>query len=416
MLRCRIPLSIIAALLLGACDRPPPIGAAITRLDVPATPGSAEPHLAAADDGAIVLSWLEPVDDGVALRYSTLLGDVWQPARTVARGDDWFVNWADFPSVVPVGGDLWAAHWLVRQEGDGYAYDVAISLSPDRGRTWLAPITPHHDGTPTEHGFVSLYPAGHGVGALWLDGRDLAAHGDTPDRHGTVAGTALRTVTLAVDVDAPEPRIVDEVAGRVIDEVVCDCCQTDVAVGPDGPIGVYRNRTPEEIRDIHVTRAIDGVWQPGRAVGADGWHITGCPVNGPAIAVVGARVAVAWFTAADEVARVRLAVSADGGDTFGSVIDVDETEAIGRVDVEIVDDGDVIVSWLRAAGDEDADVVLRRISGSGGLGPIVPIARTGGGRPTGFPQMVRNGVSLVIAWTDTTNERSHVRAARVVVP
>ena len=37
---------------------------------------------------------------------------------------------------------------------------------------------------------------------------------------------------------------------HLVDDLVCDCCQTDVAETAHGPIGVYRNRTRQEIRDI----------------------------------------------------------------------------------------------------------------------------------------------------------------------
>jgi hypothetical protein len=44
-------------------------------------------------------------------------------------------------------------------------------------------------------------------------------------------------------------------------------------------------------------------------VHSDNWKIDACPVNGPAIAATGRRVAVAWFTAANDTARVKLAFS-----------------------------------------------------------------------------------------------------------
>ena len=49
-----------------------------------------------------------------------------------------------------------------------------------------------------------------------------------------------------------------------------------------GPVAVYRDRSPEEIRDISVVRLVDGVWTEPAPVHADNWMIEGCPVNGPA--------------------------------------------------------------------------------------------------------------------------------------
>ncbi len=63
------------------------------------------------------------------------------------------------------------AHWLQKSAASTYAYDVRLSYSTDDGKTWSPSFTPHHDGTPTEHGFASLFPMGEGFGLVWLDGR-----------------------------------------------------------------------------------------------------------------------------------------------------------------------------------------------------------------------------------------------------
>ena len=44
--------------------------------------------------------------------------------------------------------------------------------SRDEGKTWSQPLTPHHDGTKTQHGFASLFEMPNGaLGLIWLDGR-----------------------------------------------------------------------------------------------------------------------------------------------------------------------------------------------------------------------------------------------------
>ena len=86
-------------------------------LELEAGPGSAEPHLALGADGTVLLSYLEPMQDGTALRYSQLNKNRWSKPKTVASGENWIVNWADFPSVMPLSKNTWAAHWLVKSEG-----------------------------------------------------------------------------------------------------------------------------------------------------------------------------------------------------------------------------------------------------------------------------------------------------------
>lgn len=341
------------------------------------------------------MSWLQRLRDGVALQYSQLGDGGWSPQTTIATGTDWFVNWADFPSVVPITDELWAAHWLVHSQSRGYAYDVAIALSQDGGESWRDAIKPHTDGTATEHGFVSLYPMETGVGALWLDGRN------------TLSGASM---TLRAAVVQDDGTVVDE---RVVDERVCDCCQTDAALIGKDPIVVFRDRSDKEIRDISITRQVDGIWQSPQPVAADGWQIDGCPVNGPAIAVNGRSVAVAWYTQASNVSRVKLARSVDAGETFAEPIEIDALDPMGRVDVVQLDDGSTVVSWMRGGADRLAQVMVRRVAADGMLGRVSRIAQTRASRPSGFPQMVESRAKLIFAWTDTSEAAGQVRTAQL---
>ena len=65
----------------------------------------------------------------------------------------------------------------------------------------------------------------------------------------------------------------------------------------------------------------------------DGWQIEGCPVNGPAIDTDGGRAVVAWFTAANNTPKVKVAFSGDDGVTFGKAFEIDKGTPSGRVDV-----------------------------------------------------------------------------------
>ena len=393
-------LTIIALASLAGCSNDSAVSHPDIRLlpDIAAN-GSGEPHLATTISGDVVMSWLEPDEDGVALRWSRLDGERWAPATTVATGDDWFVNWADFPSVVPISGDLWAAHWLVKSSDSTFAYDVAVSTSNDAGVTWNQPITPHEDGTLTEHGFVSLFPWQGSVGALWLDGRNMESSGDG---HGH-GGMTLRSAVVR-DGDVPTHK-------TVVDELVCDCCQTDVAIGSSGPVAVYRNRTDEEIRDIYVARLENGLWEQGAPIADDGWKIAGCPVNGPAIDARGDVVAAAWFTAANGDSRIRYALSDDSGATFGEVIDVATDRPIGRVDIVLLKDGSALVSWLRGATGTAGEIRTRHVDVDGQLGADIVVAQTAAGRMSGFPQMVLRGDDIVLAWTDVLDDSTIVRTA-----
>jgi len=353
--------AVLAIVALGGCDTKPPADTAAFRaraVTFPGGAGSAQPRLNVGADGKPILSWLEPTDDGAVLRYATYDGDAFSSPREVVRGDDLMVNWADMPSVQPITADAWAAHWLRLDPDKPGAYHIATAVSKDAGVTWSEPVQLNDDSAAAEHGFVDLFAWNGQIGAFWLDGRQLAEWSfDEPDK---LLGTSLRVATLDYSGNV--------VAREIVDELVCDCCQPDRAMTSSGPVVAYRDRTPEEIRDVVVRRRVDGAWADPVATGAEGWEIEGCPVNGPAIAAAGDRVAVAWFTAAGDTPRVRFASSIDGAGSFGPAIDLDGAGSFGQVGLVLADDGAAKVSWWRAAQGGGTDLVLRTVAPDGLLG------------------------------------------------
>ena len=313
--RALVGLAILAS--LAACadpdtpavrqpDAEPTAERGIVMLDAVAGVDSAQPRLRSTPDGGAVLSWLQPDGDGHVLRYAMWDGTSWGPSQTADRGDNWFVNWADTPGVVALGDGRLLAHSLVRQPAGGYAYDVRARLSD--GAYWSEPVTPHTDGTAAEHGFVSAVSLGDRAGLVWLDGREQAAGG----HHG--GDMTLRYAALGIDGE-----LTDE---AVLDTRACDCCPTAAVLTDRGLVVAYRDRSASEVRDVSVVRLVDGAWTDPERVHDDGWEINACPVNGPALAARGDRVALAWFTGADS-ARVELAMSDDGGAGFGDPITID---------------------------------------------------------------------------------------------
>ena len=367
---------------------------ATRELSVPAGTGAAQPSLSSTADGRVLLTWHEPDGEGHVLRLATLRDTTWSDPVTVAADRPFVVNWADFPSGVALGGERLAVHWLEQEGNDDYAYGVRIAFSEDGGRSWTAPIRPHRDSTETEHGFVSMLATEDGaLEAIWLDGRNFASD---------VQEMTLRSARVAPDGLSAE---------HMIDARICDCCQTDAARTAAGTIVVYRDRSDGEIRDIAAVRRVNGTWSEPAIVHADGWEIAGCPVNGPAVAAAGDRVAVAWYTAARDAARVLVAFSSDGGATFGAPLRVDGGAPAGRVDVLLLDDARALVSWIEASGDA-GELRIRTIAADGATADEpVTIAAVTGARASGFPRMARAGGDVVIAWTDVAAKR--LRAARL---
>ena len=372
--------------------------------DSPATGDAREPELSTTADGRIILSWVEKLDEKrYALRTALRDQAGWSEARTVAQGDNWFVNWADFPSVIALKDGSLAAHWLVKSGSATYAYDVNIALSKDGGQTWTKPIVPHLDNTQTEHGFVSLIPLNDGrLGAIWLDGRNMKEMKDDHDEDKPLpVSMTLRYATIDAD-----GQISDEAQ---LDERVCECCQTSATLSSDGVVAVYRDRSQNEVRDIYSVRKTNDSWGTPRAVHVDNWEINGCPVNGPAVAASNSNVAVAWFTGAGGKSAVKVAFSTDAGATFGNPIQVDDGETLGRVDLLLLSDNSVLVCWLSGTADGGA-IKVRRVRASGTLGPPAVIAKTDISRSSGFPRMALLGNEVHFAWTEF-GKPSRVRMA-----
>ncbi len=440
MFRSSVIVSCVL-ILFGCGQNSSKPGAGISSIPSPAGSNSQLPYLATTVDGLPVMSWVETVAGTSSLKVSRLTSagaEVrWTLPTTVSSGTDWFVNWADFPSVVPIAGDLWAAHWLRNQSDATFAYDVVISLSTDGGQTWKPGMVPHQDGSATEHGFVSLFPLLDGVGAVWLDGRQMLGGGSHAQSEGPdsetaasentpaeIRGMTLRAIQLVSGEDNDRGRPED---GEVLDQLTCDCCQTDAATAGNGVVVVYRDRTPAEIRDIYLIRNEFNSWSVPIRVAEDDWHIAGCPVNGPAVAAEGDTVVVAWYTEAQQLPRVRLAVSEDGGRHFGIPLDISDTKPLGRVDVVLLEDGSSVVSWLEnlEKGSQGAGLFIRSVSPLGVMGQTRLVAETGNSRPSGFPQMVRLGrksleqdnserlSDLLLAWTDLETDRVKTARARV---
>jgi hypothetical protein len=405
----RIGAGLLAILVVAAARKPASRAVAIENLPSPAGPGSVEPNFAVGPDGKVYLSWLERAPDtSMSLKFASFDGKAWSAARTIRSGRDFMVNWADFPAIAVHKNGKLAAHWLQLHGAGAYMYDIRIVTSSDGGRTWSTPAAPHADRSPTEKGFAVFWPEADGFGAVWLDGRKADKAGPAPKQEMMVMATSRAGLEPPAEIR--------------LDERACDCCQTTAAVTVNGPIVAYRDRSEtrndREIRDISVVRRVNGRWTEPKPVHNDNWEINACPVNGPSIAANGNRVALAWYTAARDVPRVKVAFSNDAGATFGPPTQVDEGAPAGRVATVLLDDGSALVTWIERIGGEDAVVRVRRVTPDGKLGEPSTVAASSAGatnrqqaRATGFPRTAASGEHIYFAWT-APGRPSTVQVAR----
>mgnify|MGYP003579974298 CR=1 FL=1 len=411
---------LLACGVLGA--QPVPLSPQATA--TPAAANSAQPQLSVSSRG-VLLSWIERTGDLATLKISERTASGWSAPKTIASGRDWFVNWADVPSALRLPSGALVAHWLQKSAASTYAYDVRLSYSIDDGKTWSPSFLPHHDGTPTEHGFASLFAIGDGFGLVWLDGRNMLAppkpgEGGKSGEHAEHGGGAMSVRYARFDPSTrPNTNSASLRAGNhfkqveesLVDAKVCECCPTAAAVTSEGLIAAYRNRSDEEIRDNYVTRLVNGKWTAAQAVFADNWKIAACPVNGPSLSANGNLVAMSWFTAKNDLGQAYAAFSQDAGRTFSPPIRVDDGGTLGRVDLELLPDGSALATWIEFA-DQGAQFRARRIERNGTRSAPVTVAGIAGSRSSGYPRVAVANGEAVFAWTESTDGGSlQVRTA-----
>jgi hypothetical protein len=407
-----------ATLFLAACSRAEqqtpaenrsespqdmPWPATIEPVQVPAAGQTAQPHLSASSRG-LILSWLEHRDTMATLKFTERVAGSWSAARTVSSSNDWFISGADVPSVMRLSDGTLVATAYPATDPLIEAYDLRLTYSRDDGKTWAHAIAPHHDGTMTQHGFATLFELpDRALGVVWLDGREQELNKTDPD------GGAMGLYFASFD------RNWKQTAEEVVNTRVCECCQTTVAMTDEGPVVAFRDRSPREVRDIHVTRVENGKWTQPRPLHVDGWQIEACPVNGPALTARGRTVAAAWFAASEEEGHAYAAFSTDAGRNWGDPVRLDDAVSLGHVDIELLDDGVAVASWVEFAN-QRAQLRVRRIEPSGVRSVAHVVAGTGEGYVAGYPRLARHGDELIVAWTESSADgvgSQQIKAAAV---
>ena len=365
---------------------------------------SAQPSVAPdAKRGEFVLSWQTKDADGcsalklASLKPSAKLGQV----RQAGQGCNWFVNWADFPSVAIADNGDWLTHWLQKSTDAPYAYDIKMTRSMDQGLSWQTPFSPHSDATPTEHGFVSMAPiGGDQVLAVWLDGRSMATSAVSGHDHASHAHTDAMTLRSAViGRDAKRSHDLE------IDASVCSCCNTDLArtqIGANAAHSlVFRDRSSAEIRDIGLARHSGGRWKSEGLVHVDNWKIAGCPVNGPAIASQGKAELVAWTTMQGDSLSVRARNLSHAKAKF---IELESGAGVlGHVDAAAWGKSNWLISWQGAGSGGKSALMLAELDSNLTIIRKQMIVELPAGRSLGIPRLASlPGQHAVLVWTQAT--------------
>jgi hypothetical protein len=349
----------------------------VERMPNPSGSASLQAHWSLTADGSALLSWLEKSSgDSLSLRYAIRRGAMWSEPRTIVTNRPFFRQPAESPSVISFPGGSLLAQWV--EVGDGEAENLYVSASKD-GVQWTAPVMAHKDRSPVQHALASMVASGDQEASLvWLEALK-----------GEDAPSTLRRTVVSSD-----GRIVKE---EILDSDVCTCCPTSIVKTPKGLLVAYRDHTPKDIRDIGVIRFEGGHWLPSRILNPDKWEINACPVNGAAAAALDNRVAIAWYTEAQDMPRTQLLLSKDGGATFGMPIRISVGNSFGHTSVALSDQG-ALVSWLEEGkGGDGVRLLVRRVTAAGAAGPVTQAAE-GSRQSIGYPRLLQVGKETWLAW------------------
>ncbi|MFT7516713.1 MAG: hypothetical protein ACI84O_000498 [Myxococcota bacterium] len=340
------------------------------------------------DQSGVLHLWYFREADGVKrLEMRRLLDAEFTAPVLVSASDKMMVNWADTPRFASGKDGSGIITWL---ESNGHGYGVKFAFSREAGAAFTEPRWLHQDQVGAEHGFVSIVALGDGgFFGVWLQGGNFGSNGEYQ--------TSLMGVVINADGSLADKEI-------VLDALVCDCCDTDSAIFASGNVVVtYRDRNSEEHRDTYYVRG--NPLQPdsftaAMPVGAGGWKITTCPVNGPALDNSSRHAALAFFTDKEWTApRLQIAQSKSSGKTFGLPLIVSAFGTLGRADVAYLPEGLASVAWLQEIDDE-VWWVAKAIPRKGMAGPLSKIAQVSGARSAGFISLAAGEDGVIAAYTD----------------
>jgi hypothetical protein len=332
--------------------------------------------IASGDGGG---TWTEPlrVNDQV----ENVQGDENEPKLAFGQNGQVYAAW----SIPNAKGDKMRANirWAMLDAQGKFTPAVTLNAVPDAARFAAMQTAP--DGT---------------LLAAWIDRR---LDSPTPRQ---IYMTRL----------GPDGKVLTQNA-QIADDS-CECCRITLAFADGGRTVyiAYRQKTPENIRDIVIRKSTDGGATFGAPVKVsdDGWVIAGCPHAG-AVMTTDSRgyVHVIWYTQGrnpDKETGIYYTVSKDGGATFAPrrLIAKAGGPEVLRPYLAVGEQGEVYLAWmnLQAEG-EGTQIYFRTLSADGKtLSPVQQLSQAEGNAV--WPYVTVSQDRAYVAWTETKGEASWI--------
>jgi hypothetical protein len=255
-------------------------------VQVDSLPGSC-PYLTKDDDGNILLSWVrngDSITPAFCYAVSTDDGKTFGKPIVIPASETIHPHSENLPKIITKPSGEMMALWGAANPNpcNKYAGAVFYSQSFDKGSTWSAPLPLVTDTASYDQRYydVALLP-GKEIAITWLDNRKTT----------TKEGSGLYfAVTNGRNGFQNE---------RMISQLCCQCCRTDMFVDSKGSIHVlYRGIISDSIRDMMHIRSDNAgqSFSSPQRISEDNWVINGCPHTGPSMTENKEGLHFAWFT------------------------------------------------------------------------------------------------------------------------
>ena len=85
---------------------------------------------------------------------------------------------------------------------------------------------------------------------------------------------------------------------------------------------------------------------------------------------------------------------------------------MGRVDIEVLEDGSALISWLDFIEDNTV-ILLQKVGADGTLSELITLTESSESRSSGFPRMVLKNDKAYLTWTNVGEENLSIKTAVV---
>ncbi len=322
---------------------------------------------------------------------------------------------------------------IVSWTATGNGTEIRLARSTDGGRTFQAAESLQRAGAAGDRGWQALAVDEEGrAHSVWLDHRGLATdrsghHGSHHSGHDTagaaenVDGVAMAQLSSLYFSATQAGAASSE---RELAKGVCYCCKTALAVGHDGALyAAWRHVYPGNIRDIAFMTSRDSgrTFGPPTRISQDGWELSGCPDDGPAIAVDRKNVVhVVWPTVLEgtEPEGALFYASTRDGENFTPRQRIPTLGSLKPTHPQITIDaaGRPFVAWDELQRGT-RKVVVREVklepSGRTSFGPAAIINDSS---PGSYPVLAATSREVLVVWASSGTKSSTIAVRRVELP